>query len=607
MSLHGIENEEELLYSSNPHKRRDVVEGVGHLHRERVDVAWEEDVKEGMSFMTKLFIVTFLMAVCSAGFLYYKIMMKPVTVDNAKIDIVIETPEVVQGGQENKASITISNNNDISLNAASLVFSYDKGGTLGRTTEKVSITKDMGNVMAHSITKLEVPYTLFGQSTEEKKLYFTLSYHIEGSTGVFPKEEVRSVRISTPPLAVSVVGPESVVSGSQASYDMEISNPTDSVSKPSLLSLTFPASFSIVKIDQKEGDKKFTYDIPAILPGEKKKIKLVGVFTGKVGEKSSFRATVGKPEGQDENDDTTIYSYVVKGVTIATPGLAGQLRVESEGVLGESVRKNETVKAILVYKNESQHKISNITYSVHVPTAIDAESISVSNGYFDSGSRSLIWTSESVSDFAELGAQKAGVLSFSFRTPLDIKEDSLLFSVMYKGEDSTTHDELSGSKDIFFAVKGSNNFTAYTLFYDIDSKHGGPIPPKVDKETYITGVLSISSDTGLKDPKVVFSIPSLYVKWMGGVGTTSISYDARSKMVSWTPGIIEKGGSSLVKFMLVVKPSLVHLGTAPQLSSQIVLTGSDLISNEKITQVASPLSTSVQDAGQKYEIGVVIK
>lgn len=609
MALHGIENEEAVLYGERHGEERhfeDDIERFQTKHHTQ-ESSWEHEEKKGVSFMVKLFLFTFFIAVGSGAFLYYKVMVKPVAVDNAKIDIAIDTPLEVQGGQENKALISLSNNNSIDLESAVLTLSYDKGGTLGRATEKVTLSKNLGTVASHGIMKAEFPYTVFGQTGEEKKLSFTLSYQIKGSTGVFPKEEEKSVRVSTPPLTVSVEGTESVVSGSQVNYTVSITNPTATSSKESLLTLSFPASFSLIRVSEKESDKKYAYKVPVLLPGEVKKIKVIGSLTGKIGEKTSLRATVGKPEGQDEDDDTTIYSYFVRTITIAKPGLNALLTAETESG-GSSLKKGERVKMTLVYKNESQNKISHITYSVQIPDSIDAGTVSVSGGgYFDSATRSLIWSPESVASFAELGAQNVGVVSFGFTVPPQFTNDSVPFTVSYSGTDATTHSEMVSTKDFAFDVRGSTDFSAYTLFYDIDSKHGGPIPPVVDKETYITGVLTISTETGLKDTKAVFSIPTLYVKWMGGVGTTSVSYDARSKMVSWSPGLLEKNSTASVRFMLLVKPSLVHVGSSPQISSQVVFTATDISTGEKMTIAKDPLSTAVKDAGSNYALGVVIK
>ncbi len=614
MSRGDLEHTEEILYKQS----REHLGGDGNfVNPDEVvhhKAGWEHDdldtgeYKSSSSLSFKIFIFSAFLCVFAGAFLFYTLTVHPTSIDSKKITINLEANPYVDGGQPEILNVTVSNGNAIALNEAKLTLVYDKGGTVTGEPEKITNSKDIGDIMPQAVIKQEFPFTLYGEKDERRPLAVRLDYKIKGSSALFPKEVSTEVTLSVPPLLVSVEGAESVISGEQIDYTIVVKNGATTPSPDALLLLSAPTGFSLIKVSEPQADKGFVWKIPKLNGGEEKRITIRGVFTGVVGEKATIRATVGS-----EKDDTTsidkLFSYDAKVIEYAKPGLTGDITLQTDRGASSVLRKGDKVDATILYRNDGGSKISYIQYSLGLPEGVDPRQVYVNqSGYYDVGAHSIIWSSDAYDKLLTLGAGQGGVLTFSFVVPDDFKDASLPLLLVSKGIDGTLGKSTETSKDFSFLVSGSTAFSAYTLYQDDLRPNTGPLPPRVNVETTFTGVVTISSQTDISNAKVAFTVPSLYVKYLDGISASStISYDARSKLITWNIGDIKKDEKQVAYIKLSVKPSLTHLGTAPSISSKILLTGEDSVTKGKIQQVSDPFTTAVRDGGSDYSIGTVIK
>lgn len=615
MSRGDLNHTEEMLYKQS----RESLSGEGDFVNPGATVhhknAWESEElytgehKSSSSLSFKVFTVSALLLIFAGAFLFYSLTVSPTTVDSKKIVVNLEASPFVEGGREEILKVSISNNNNIALTETKLVFTYNKGGTVTGEPEVVTLSQDIGEIMPLSVVKKEFPYTIFGEQNEKRPLSVRLDYKIQGSNAIFPKESGTEVAISVPPLIVSLEGATSIVSGEQYDYTVIIKNGASSSSPPALFVLSAPTGFSLLKSSEAQIDKSFSWNIPPLPPGEEKRFTIQGVFTGIVGEKTTIKGSIGGRKEESPLSFKELFSYDTKVLEYIRPGLSSSLALETDRGPSSTLRKGDKVTATILYKNEEISKVSYVEFAVRLPQTVDPRQIFVNqSGYFDAGTNTIIWSSDAYDRLLSLGSGQEGTLTFTFVIPEDFEDTSLPLTVTSKGMSASAGKMLEIKKDFSYLVSGSTAFSAYTYFLDESRPNVGPIPPKVDKETTYTAVLTVSTQTDLQNASVVFSVPSLYVKYLDGIGASStVSYDSKNKLITWNIGAISKEMPAVARIKLAVKPSLIHLGTSPNISSKIVFNAENVTTKEKVQQIRDALTTQTKDAGNDFYSGVVIK
>jgi hypothetical protein len=615
MSRGDLEHTEEMLYKQS----RESLSGEGDFVNPGATVhhktSWEHDdlytgeTKSSSSFSFKVFTVSALLLIFAGAFFFYSVTVSPTTVDSKKIVINLEVSPFVEGGREELLKVSLSNNNNISLLDTKIIFTYDKGGTVTGEPDIISVSKDIGEILPLAVIKQEFPYTLFGIQNEKRPLSVRLDYKIKGSNAVFPKESGTEVIVSAPPLLVTLEGPTSIVSGEQYDYTVIIKNSASTSSPPSLFVLTAPTGFSLIKSTDTQIDKSFSWAVAPLSPGEEKRFTIQGIFTGVSGEKSTLKGSIGSRKEESSLSFNELFSYDIKVLEYVRPGLSSALLLETDRGPSTTLRKGDKVTATILYKNEGLSKASYVEYLVRLPQTLDPRQIFVNqSGYYDVGTNSIIWSSDAYERFLSLGAGQDGALTFTFVVPNDFDATSLPFTVTSKGMNASLGKLVEIKKDFSYLVSGTTAFSAYTTFLDSERPNTGPIPPRVDTETTYTAIMTVSTQTDLQNASVVFSVPSLYVKYLDGIGASStVSYDSKNKLVTWNIGVISKEVPATVKIKLAVKPSLIHLGASPNISSKIVLNAENTVTKEKVQQIRDALTTQIKDGGSNFYAGVVVK
>jgi hypothetical protein len=145
-----------------------------------------------------------------------------------------------------------------------------------------------------------------------------------------------------------------------------------------------------------------------------------------------------------------------------------------------------------------------------------------------------------------------------------------------------------------WGVQGSATLIASTQYKNSPFANSGPIPPEPNKETTYTAHLSVSAQNALSNARVSFTLPA-YVTWRGMVSDpNAVTYDARTRTVSWEAGKLEQGKVVAVDVGLSVRPSQSHVGQTPAITSGIVLDADEEVSHAHLHSVISPLTTSVK-------------
>jgi hypothetical protein len=144
-----------------------------------------------------------------------------------------------------------------------------------------------------------------------------------------------------------------------------------------------------------------------------------------------------------------------------------------------------------------------------------------------------------------------------------------------------------------WVVQGSGNLQAATYYNNSPFKNSGPIPPQPNMETTYNTHFVVSAQNTLVGTKVSFILP-VYVTWLNTTSDNkNISYDAKTRTVTWVIDRLESGKTVSSDIKLSVRPSQSPVNRTPPMTSGIVLDTDEEVSKAHIHATVSALTTAI--------------
>ena len=304
------------------------------------------------------------------------------------------------------------------------------------------------------------------------------------------------------------------------------------------------------------------------------------------------------------------------GAALAFNGDTGDIYVAKPG---------KNIRADLILENNLGVKITDIKTSIKIAGPVfDPASVSLSNGFYRSSDKTILWDQTLKNGLAVLNPDDTVTLSFSLGTLSEeiirsIKNPGMNLVVTVTGKRQNEvglSQEVSSTISKEVRIPSSLGLSARALYFSGPFTNTGPIPPRVDADTSYTIVWSLTSGSGdLTNVKVTATLPS-YVKWLDVFQpqTEKISYNPVGGQVSWDVGNLKAGtgfvGSPLeVSFQVSLVPGSSQVLSSPTLVTEASASGDDNFAGQTLTASSrNPLTTELPtDIGFKKEYGAVIK
>jgi len=285
----------------------------------------------------------------------------------------------------------------------------------------------------------------------------------------------------------------------------------------------------------------------------------------------------------------------------------------------------DDIRVDLLWSNDLPTRLSDVKIVADFKgIVLDKTSVSSEGGYYKSSDNTITWDKENDSQLSVLSPNSEGSLSFSFSpyslsaiSNLSIQNPEIIINV------TATGNKLSGdlvekvSTTIIKRVKIKTDLllNARALYSVGEFQNSGPIPPRADKETTYTVVLSLTNTSNeVQDAEVKAYLPS-YVKWLGVVSpqTEDVVFNQVGGEVIWSIGSAKAGLgiSSPVKevsFQVSLSPSLGQVGSEPILVKNISLEGEDIFTDTGINFSYKDLDTRIStDPVYAWGIGKVLE
>jgi hypothetical protein len=266
------------------------------------------------------------------------------------------------------------------------------------------------------------------------------------------------------------------------------------------------------------------------------------------------------------------------------------------------------VRAVITYENISDVAISVSSIIASIKgVSIDPTTVTVDSGFFDSKGGTITWTGATEQAISSLAPGDRGSLIFSFAIPQGAtNETPLQINVIGRATTLDASEEFSTKDGKSWFIQGGAQVSGSIAYKNSPKANSGPLPPKANQTTTYTITFAAQSDTKVKNAVVSARLP-LYVTWLNDVVEGSqVTYNERTRTVSWLPGEIEKGGAPRASFRVAVRPSLTHVGSMPQVTTAIQLEAVDSVSGQTIKGTAPAITTYLGKETTKTDISKVV-
>ena len=547
----------------------------------------------GFSFGAKLLLLSTILLFAALVFSAWRVFSLRNVVSATNIDMSADVTLYIQGGEATPLILTLRNRNTSALESARVTLLYKQGNGSQDEQEKVQERRDLGVINSNEYKKQDFSVVLYGSEAETRDLVLKLEYKVAGSNATFSKIVSAHVILQTPPISVTVQGPDKLSIGQSGTYAFIVTNNSATTSVESILKLVVPNSFAIESSSPKPLPRSTSWNITKLAQGESQTITLTGSFSGKQGEVGTLSAKIGS-RGNDAAAIGIVFASASMDVMLRSSPLTLSIAMTSLNGGGDSLRYDDKVTLTLTYNNGSTQALQDVSIKLNLTgDAAVYGSINPTSGYYDSVQKTITWDKATFPDLAALPPNSQGTLQ-------------VIIPIVQRGSNSPTLAarlvgiaSIKGSDDVTatvlktWAVQGSATLEAHTQYKSSPFSNTGPIPPHPNQDTTYTVHLQVTAQNTLSSAKVSFTLPT-YVSWRGITSdTTNITYNSKTRTVSWEIGRLNQNMNSIADIGLMVRPSQSHVGQSPVITSGIILNADEEVSHAHLQTTRAPLTTAL--------------
>lgn len=531
------------------------------------------------------------------------------------IDITVQGPLSLTGGEPTELQIVVVNRNQATLELADLVITYPPGTRLPSdlVTELPRQRISLGSIEPGGSRQGTVSAVFIGSEGDRKNVHVELEYRVANSNAIFVSESDYELAFNAAPISIAVEANDEVVSGQRLVLTATVTSNVDTIVRDVLVEAQYPFGFTVESTDPEQA-REGVWEIGDIRPGQEYVIEVYGTMEGQQSEERTFRFTAGtrrEPTGQ------RIEVPLVEGVhrvAIARPFLGLGVSVNKEsGGSAVAIAPGETVTVAISWVNNLTTPIGN---AVLVATLdgieLSGQNIQSTNGFYRSSDRTVLWDRTTTDgDFAQLAPGERGTVNFTFTVPeeqelLDVREAELLITVHAAGQrigQTNVPENLQASASQTVKLASNVEVVAQGFYYSNPFGSVGPLPPKVNQETTYAVVWTVANTSSvIRDAQMVGNLPP-YVRWAGfhNPASEQLRFNASDGTVTWDLGTIGQGvgvGATpprQVAFVVGLTPSESQIGQTPDIINNLVLTGIDTFAEVDVRETHPPVTTNLID------------
>lgn len=530
-------------------------------------------------------------------------------ISNENIGVSVTGPTSVGGGEVVSLQVGVTNQNSVPIESATLIVKYPEGTRSITESDRVLYEEriPINGIDPGEVRNIPLRVAVFGEESNQKEIVATIEYRIEGSNGMFYKDsEPYRFTINSSPLVLRVESVEKVASGQLVEMKIvaqsNASNPLANI----LVSAQYPNGFAYEDSSPQPVFGTNVWRINELMPEETFEISLTGVVTGLTEE--TFRINIDAGPAQSDNQ-FVVSSKLAQSradFTIERPFIDIGILIDGEDSEVVTLDAEQDASVRVNITNTLDETVYDMVVEV-VPggNALDQNSISSENGFYDSNSGTVRWEVANNPDFAQIFPGGRRSLSF------DISPSSVRTTASFNLEVNVYARrvaESNASEQLIGSVVKEGKYSSRILVGGQAEHVSGPIPPVVGQNTtYRMTLVAEAGANEITDAVVNTSLP-LYVNWLDNYQTGGeVTYNSVSKQLEWRPGNIASGNREQLTFLVSILPSVSQLDTVPVLVNNQQMRANDRFTGVLLRSSASAILTELStEAGYQKGNGTVI-
>lgn len=623
-----IENLRNILYSRKVKIKPNFVLDL-NKHNPEVGDDWQKDTENSSkantveandvastNFSKKIFFlafVFFIVSLCIAGYVYLK-GGNIISASNIKIDVV--GPTTAKAGEETVLDVSITNNNDTTLEIADLVLEYPPG-TRSATDAVTLMTHDrvaFDNIAPHTTVRRTIKSILYGEEGSTAHIDMTLEYRVSTAMSVFTKDSSYEVQIGSSPLTLSVEGLKEVNANQEYSLNIKVVSNSEAVVKDVVLTADLPFGYDVSSYNPRPEPDTTSWNLGDIESKGERNIVIKGKMYGDHNEDRYFKINVGTKDPKISNQISGVISSITQQVTIREPfvGVALTFDRNNTDTTNYIAKSGSTINGVINLVNNLDVPIYDVVVEAKASGAIlldDSEKAPA--GFYDSNTGVIRWNKLYDKDLSNILPGNNTDQVFSISTMKSAVSDTAKLNNPTFVVDITVRAkrrlESGVPEDIVSTIRKTIKVETDAYFTSQITHNTGPIenegslPPKVGKNTDYTVTWAVTNTFNpISGAKVTAVLPD-YVSWKDvvvGQGE-KVMFNPESREVAWDLGGVnaQSGGKpSLrrVSFQIGFIPSQSQVQSVPTLvnvanfSAHDTFTGTDISGQNQVLTTELP-------------------
>jgi hypothetical protein len=493
------------------------------------------------------------------------------TVSGENISLEVTGSIATGGGEELPFQVTVSNQNSVPIQSATLIIEYPKGTHSAEDDKEISVErKQLDTIGAGEVVNVPLKARMFGEENEEKEIKVSIDYRISGSNATFHKEATPlHFKVSSSPVVMTFDSVKSITSGQEIELKLTVQSNSPAPLSDLLVKATYPEGFDFTSSDPDRVSGEDTWKIGTLKPAEKKIIKIKGLMTGYADEKRRFVATAGVSNETDLNTLASMLAKAQTDIVIEEPFL--DVKVLVNGNPSESVVMSSTDSASveIVFENTLDTAIYDGKIFAELSgNALNEFEVHVINGFYNSTDNTITWDGVDEETLKEILPGKISRLNFVLDPKDDIgRAPELKLKVTVRGQrvfEDKPAQELVGTVLRTVKVESVPTLSSSAYFASGPFVNTGASPPVAEKVTQYTYTLKVKTGTNDITGAEVTAVLPQYVSWLDLVTEgDAVTYTSNTRMIKWTIGDVDANTEKEVSMQVSFLPSLSQVGTTP--------------------------------------------
>lgn len=557
--------------------------------------------------------LSFLFFLVAGGTAWYLLYFGTTSVSTNNLDLSVEGPATIAGGDTVPLLLTITNRNPATLRNVSLDLAFPPGT---RSAEDVlkeysRYAETIGTLAPGETVTRTVKVVMFGGEDTVLAVPVAVSFDTDNSNATFVKRSTYNVQVGSSPLSVTVASPKEAISGKPFTMTLSVrSNARTSVGNVAV-TMTEPLGFTLLEASVPFSQGAFY--LGTLRAGETRTVTITGSATGPEQSLRAFTFTVGTAKSKDDPTLAIAYVSQTADITLTAPFIATTLSLGGSPSESVVLAPGDSVSATIAYTNTLDSAVTNAEIAVTLSGgAVDYESIRSSRGFYRSSDHTIIFSKDTDSGLARFEPGDTGLGAFSFATlpGSRVRGSSVIFTISVSGTragESNVPETISASKVVTTKVTSDVVFSATSLHTSGPFANSGPIPPEPNSPTTYAVLWKVqNAGNALADATVSATLPS-YIVFTGATSPlTGITYNEATRTVLWSVGNLAANASLQGAFQVSFTPSTSQKGSTPALTGGATLSAYDRFAGVPLTITADAVTTeTTSDSNYKPAYGAV--